>query len=484
MKNKLLSSIKTKLFVFLGFSLTIILSAIFLYFSFMWKEFMVENYVNNLKSTARAFSVDIKNRLILRNNRLDDNDDILSGEILAFLKDEKKALFVAIYSPSGELLLSSKKIPESKVFESKRLGQKTKDIGVRIYNDKKHGWSGEVFYPIKSGEKKLGILQIAFDASFLENEVKSVLKMFYLSTLLILIFVITIIYFVTDKFTQSIITLSNFLEDIDVENDNFVSFPEFKDETGLISEKLNELQHKIIKAKENVKNAERKILQAEKLASIGRLASGVAHEINNPLNGINHCLTLIKENPEDIKSNLEYIELISEAVTYIEGIVKKLLEFARTSEHETSQVKILDCIESVLALTDYKLSKNGIIVEKIIKNGEIQVIGNKVLIQEVIMNILQNSIDALKEVKNKKIKISIKEKEENVLLEIEDNGKGIKKGNIAHLFDPFFTTKPVGEGTGLGLYVALGIMKNLNGDIKIESKEYKYTKVSLIFKRG
>ncbi len=484
MKNKLLSSIKTKLFVFLGFTLTFILFLIFLYFGFMWKKLLVQNYVNSIKSTARAFSVDVKNRLILKKNNLEKSEDILAGEILSFLKDEKGALFVAIYSPSGKLLISSKKIPKLKLNEAQSLSLKINNTAVRIYNDNKFGWIGEVFYSIKSGEKKLGILHIGMDASFLQNEVKLVSKMFYLSTILILLFVIVIIYFVTDRFTQSLITLSNLLEDIDVEKDNFVKFPAFKDETGLISEKLNELQNKIIKAKENVKTAERKILQAEKLASIGRLASGVAHEINNPLNGIKHCLTLMKENPQDFEANSEYIELINEGVDYISGIVKKLLEFSRSSGKEQSFVSLLECVESVLALTDYRLAKDGISIEKHFEKTEAKIKGNKVLIQEVIMNVLQNSLDALKERENKKIKIFLKEEKDNIVLEIEDNGKGIESSIIDQIFDPFFTTKPVGEGTGLGLYVALGIMKNLNGDIKIKSEKGKFTRVTLLFKRG
>ncbi len=483
MNSKVFSSIKTKLFIFLGFTLTFLLFLIFVYFSFIWKKLILENYVNGLKSTARAFSVDVKNRLILKQNNLENNDDLLAGEILAFLKDEKNAIFVAIYSPEGRLLIASKKIDKTRLTEAKRVSKGINRIAVRIYKDKHSGWIGECFYPIKSGQKKLGILHIGMDASLLEKEAQFVSKMFYISTIFILLFVLSIIYFVTDRFTRSLITLSSLLENIDVENDNFVNFPKFKDETGLISEKLNQLQEKIKKAKDNVKNAERKILQAEKLASIGRLASGVAHEINNPLNGIKHCLTLMKESPEDLKANAEYIDLINEGVDYISGIVKKLLEFARTSDRGQSNVSLVECVESVLALTDYRLSKEGVTIEKHFEEKEFMVKGNKVLIQEVIMNILQNSLDALKEKEDKKITIKLKERENKNILEIEDNGKGIEKEYLNQIFDPFFTTKPVGEGTGLGLYVALGIMKNLNGNIKIDSEKGKYTKVTLIFER-
>ncbi|BBB32659.1 two-component system, NtrC family, sensor kinase [Thermotomaculum hydrothermale] len=484
MRSNILSSIKTKLFVFLGFTLTFFLFLIFIYFGFIWKKLIVRNYVNAIKSTARAFAVDVKNKLILKQNKLEKSEDILAGEILAFLKDEKDALFIAVYSPSGKVLISSEKIPKIKLNEAKELSKNIKDISVRIYKNHSYGWIGECYYPIKSGEKELGILHIGMNASYLANEVKFVSKMFYISTLFILLFVILIIYIVTEKFTRSIITLSNLLEDIDVEKDRFVKFPEFKDETGLISRKLNELQNKIGKAKENVKIAERKILQAEKLASIGRLASGVAHEINNPLNGIKHCITLIKENPEDRETNKEYIDLINEGVDYISEIVKKLLEFARSSQKDTTKVLLKECLDSVLSLIDYHLNKESIEINKKIDEKEYIVSGNKVLIQEVIMNVLQNSIDALKTRENKKITLLTKEENEKIILEIKDNGRGIEKEYLTQIFDPFFTTKPVGEGTGLGLYVALGIMKTLKGDIKIESEKDKYTKVTLIFKKG
>ena len=483
MSKRFFFSIKTKLFVFLGITLTLLLFTIFVYFSFIWKKLIVENYINGVKSTARAFSVDIKNRLILKQNKLEESDDILAGEILAFLKDENNAIFVAIYSPEGNLIIASKKIPEEKLIQAKNTIKKIDNIAVKIERDREYGWIGECFYPVKSGEKRLGILHIGMDASLLEKEARFVSRMFYTSTIIILLIVLLVIYLLTDRFTQSIVILSHLLEDIDIENDRFVKFPTFKDETGLISEKLNQLQEKIKTAKENVKNAERKILQAEKLASIGRLASGVAHEINNPLNGIKHCLTLMKESPEDLKANSEYIELINEGVDYISGIVKKLLEFSRESDRDKALISLIDCVESVLALTDYRLTKEGISIEKCFEKNEFIVKGNKVLIQEVIMNILQNSLDALKGKENKKITIKLKERGNKNILEIEDNGKGIEKEYLNQIFDPFFTTKPVGEGTGLGLYVSLGIMKTLGGDIKIESEKGKYTRVILIFNR-
>jgi len=248
------------------------------------------------------------------------------------------------------------------------------------------------------------------------------------------------------------------------------------------------------------------IQQADKLASLGLLVAGVAHEINNPNTFIALNIPYIesslkeifpvldeyyKNNPDFKVGNISYdkfkIEIkdlltdLDEGSKRITSIVDELKNFARTEpENETQPNDIMEIIKSAQRLITPQLKKKniGFLVEI---NESKKIVANKAKLGQVILNILTNAIDAVKE-KDGKIKAASYNKDNgDFICTFSDNGIGIPEENLKNIFDPFYTTKSTSGGTGLGLSVSLGIMKSMGFELEVKSKFGEGTEVLLIF---
>ncbi|OGF59942.1 MAG: hypothetical protein A2Y62_07765 [Candidatus Fischerbacteria bacterium RBG_13_37_8] len=226
------------------------------------------------------------------------------------------------------------------------------------------------------------------------------------------------------------------------------------------------------------KHMERQMVFTEKMATIGKLASSLAHEIGTPINVLSGRAEYIKkitaENDEVCKS----LDIIIAQAERITKKVANLLDVARQNPAEISKVSLKSAILFVLDLLKPKLDKMDIGVVVNIKQENIIVDADADMLQQLFINLLVNSIDALKRKTKKKIEIIIHiveyEDRKMVVIEIIDNGCGILPENINRIFDPFFTTKEKGEGTGLGLSIVARIVQEHKGIIEVQS----------IFKKG
>ena len=206
------------------------------------------------------------------------------------------------------------------------------------------------------------------------------------------------------------------------------------------------------------------LMQSEKLASMGQLAAGVAHEINNPLGVVLMYAHLILEKYSDHIDLRDDLKLISEQADRCKKIVSGLLNFARTNKAILEPTDIYDIIEkSIHAVPNEKGVE--IMIENMLKDRMAEVDGDQ--ISQVFSNLIFNAIAATD--KTGLITTVIDGDNKNLNIKVIDTGIGIAKENISKIFEPFFTTKQIGDGTGLGLAVAYGIVKMHRGDIKVES---------------
>lgn len=244
---------------------------------------------------------------------------------------------------------------------------------------------------------------------------------------------------------------------------------------------------KIEKAYSELKNAQEQLHHAEKLASVGQLAAGVAHEINNPLGTIMMYSSILKNDLSKKsvdRQTKEDLNLIIEEANRCKSIVANLLDFARQSKLKITTLKPADIIYDVIKELKYKPAFEGVVL-KIADNSNNKFIeGDKDQLKQVFMNLINNACEALEESKNKMVSININCGDNNLVIEICDNGCGIPEENIKKLFTPFFTTKKIGKGTGLGLAITYGIIKMHKGDIKAHSvlEEGTTFKITLPYK--
>jgi PAS domain S-box-containing protein len=225
---------------------------------------------------------------------------------------------------------------------------------------------------------------------------------------------------------------------------------------------------------------QRQLYQSSKLASIGELSAGVAHEINNPLNGVINFAQLLKDE-ERPRSEFEeqMIDGIIEESERIAQIVRGLLTFARADPQELRQVHFADAIKTSIALFGRQFEKDGIVVEIDLEPDLPLVHADSSRLRQVVVNMISNAHHALKakEAESQKLfRISARRAGEIVRVEFFDNGIGIRREDLNKVFDPFFTTRRETGGTGLGLSISFGIVRDFGGAIKVESEEGEFTR--------
>jgi C4-dicarboxylate-specific signal transduction histidine kinase len=221
----------------------------------------------------------------------------------------------------------------------------------------------------------------------------------------------------------------------------------------------------------NLKEVEFKMNQASKLISMGEMAAGLAHEVNNPLTIIAASLkflTKFKDDPENFAASIQKIQKNTDRIS---KIIKGLKKFSRISEENNYLNCSLDIIvKEALSLTESKAKLENTIVTYDLQEN-LYIFCDEIGIEQVLINLINNAIDAIKNSENRWVKIQLSSDTNSVILRIIDSGSGIPEKISLKLFDPFFTTKVVGEGTGLGLSITKGILDKHNATICVLPNE-------------
>ncbi len=211
------------------------------------------------------------------------------------------------------------------------------------------------------------------------------------------------------------------------------------------------------------------LIQSEKLAAVGQLAAGVAHEINNPLTAIiANAQILHRELPADFDL-LESVDLISRAGARAAQVVRNLLDFARKEEYRLGRTDLNQTIERALELIQHELLAHGVSLDLSLSPNLPHLQASADHLQSVWLNLLLNAIDSLDK-SPQSISIASYKSGRELLVIVRDNGKGISPDYLARIFEPFYTTKAPGRGTGLGLSVSRRIIHQHGGSIRVESQ--------------
>lgn len=223
------------------------------------------------------------------------------------------------------------------------------------------------------------------------------------------------------------------------------------------------------RAYDDLRRAQEQLLQSEKMAAVGQLISGVAHELNNPLTAILGYSQLLEGNPEVGPRAGEYVSKLGKQAHRTHRIVQNLLSFARQNKPERRLIDINRIIEDTLTLREYDMKLNNIHIHRELRPLPATSADSHQL-QQVFLNILNNACDAIAEVAaSGTIQVGSWRSENTIFVEFADDGPGLK--DPTRVFDPFYTTKAVGKGTGLGLSICYGIVKEHGGEIVAENRK-------------
>jgi len=207
-----------------------------------------------------------------------------------------------------------------------------------------------------------------------------------------------------------------------------------------------------------------KLVHAEKMAAVGQLVSGVAHEVNNPLTAILGFADLLMENPELPESARKDLRVILQEAQRTKQIVQNLLSFARQMPPQRNALQLNSILRRTIQLRSYDFNSHGVEVIEHLNEGLPEIIGDASQLQQVFLNILNNAYDAVHETgQPARIEIMTTKAGNGIEISFRDNGPGISHPD--RIFDPFFTTKEVGKGTGLGLSICYGFVKEHGGEI-------------------
>ncbi|NOQ52084.1 MAG: response regulator [Desulfuromonadaceae bacterium] len=255
------------------------------------------------------------------------------------------------------------------------------------------------------------------------------------------------------------------LRKIEIENRHLLTEREFLQRE--IEEWNRELEERVVSKSRELELAHKEIIQAEKLATLGHISAGMAHEIRNPLNSINLFAEILQSVPELDEENRGYVKKITQEVERIDHILMQMLAASKRNGKKQNRVDLTDIITTVLANYKVKISAQNIKVNCRLDAQSPMVEGDPLEIEQIFTNLIGNALYEMPT--GGCLGISMESNAESIKVSVSDTGQGIPQENMARIFDPFFTTKE--KGTGFGLSVVLRIVKSCGGKIRVDSSQ-------------
>ena len=246
---------------------------------------------------------------------------------------------------------------------------------------------------------------------------------------------------------------------------------------------VDELQEENARLEKRLKASQAQLVQSGKMAAVGQLAAGVAHEVNNPLQIILSRVQLLMMRHQEQDGLVKDLRLIESNVKRISRIIRSLLDFARhnSGEEEHKEIDLVYLVNQTLNLMHHLMEKAEVDA-RLHVDGEkpARIAGNTGEMEQVFLNLIINALQAMPE-GGGEIRVDIEPSDEVVIVRLHDSGEGIPEDNLPKIFDPFFTTREEAGGTGLGLSIIFGIVEKHNGSIEVDSEIGQGTTFTLRF---
>jgi signal transduction histidine kinase len=352
-------------------------------------------------------------------------------------------------------------------FLKKAFAQLTTDISEVTYQGKN---ALMITAPLNIDSKNWGALRIVLSLEEMHVEIGKLKREIFLISVCFLALALTVLKIGARKLSRPILKLTQTMDSIRDHGDLQVqpALVRRSDELGKLQNSFIWFLQRLAESDRERSKAIEQLAQNEKLVSIGYLASGVAHEINNPLGGITICFKSLAGFTTKTPDSVKLTMAIEDGLKKIKGIVEQLLDFSRVSKTEQKPVDLNSLICRLLVLFQYEAQRREIMVELELDEEIPCCVADENKMSQVFMNLITNALQAMGN--GGTLRISTALEGDCCRIAFSDTGQGIAPENIPYIFDPFFSTKKVGEGTGLGLSVSRGIIEQHQGALKVESE--------------
>ena len=239
-----------------------------------------------------------------------------------------------------------------------------------------------------------------------------------------------------------------------------------RDEIGELSNSFNEMAGELKERESSLQTAQHALVQSEKMAAVGTLSAGLAHEVKNPLSAVLGYAQLSKRKLDQPEALAKHLDIIETETRRCNEIISNLMQFSRQEKGDHSEISVNDVVEKSMKIVDHQLSLKNVRIESNLAADLPLIFGNANQLQQVLMNLMINAQQAIGE-DGGTVDLETQVRSQSVLITVSDTGPGMDDDVAKKIFEPFFTTKPAGKGTGLGLSVTYGIIKDHGGDISV-----------------
>ncbi len=481
--RKLHLSLRQKAILGIGFTYFAIV-AVFAFFAFKNEQKIVKDEMTNSSmGCTRLFAKMVTEPFL--------NDDIEAIKMhvaqagpMAKLSHGRNVSYVIIQNDAGEVIASSGGA-QIETLLSTELNRNAFNAESEMIQQS--GSVVDVAIPIFSGGIKKGVVRLGISTKEMEAKILNS-RRWALQFMLGAIFIGTVLgLFVDHKVKRNLQNLTetatrmaggDMSQRVDIETgDEMESFGDaFNEMADQLQETHEHLEQKVAERTRELRESQAQLVHQEKMASLGVLAAGLAHEIGNPLTAISSVVQMLQRKSKDGKFS-EQMQLVNENISRISKTVRELVDFSRPVKSERRTIQINDLIQKALGILKYDNRAKDLKIVTTLDSElpAITMIEDQLL--QVFINLILNAFDAMES--GGRLTITSASAGQFVVISIQDTGSGIPPELKGKVFEPFFSTKPVGKGSGLGLSVSYGIVQNLGGKIEVESTDSTGTQFTI-----
>lgn len=438
------------------------------------KNLYMQDITNQGKILSEISRVTLTNVMIYKELGMMDKQDVIDYFdyfIMNLMERDKRIEYLTVLDNNGLVLAHSNIFEYGKTYKDKSILSAMTNLRTEIVEEKsRDGSILKITAPLNIDTKNWGAIQFGLSTKTIQESISFLKKEVIVINIVFSAIALMIISIGAKVLAKPVIQLTEKMDSIKTYGDfnpEVYKLKDRRDEIGELQKSFHWMLQRLKEADEEHKKTMEVLSQTEKMVSIGRLASGVAHEINNPLSGITLCFKNLMESDKDDPRREKLVGAINDSLQRIQNIIEQLLDFSRMTITEKKPVNVNNLINRLLILLSYSVSKKDIEIVKDL-SGDIMILADENKMTQVFLNIMLNALQAM----DGGGVLTIKTTRDNgfCVVSINDTGTGIPPEIIPNIFDPFFTTKGVGEGTGLGLSVSKGIVDQHGGVIEVESQ--------------